>query len=663
MSANDTGKNPEPVFRKLLVANRGEIACRIVRTAKRMGIPTVAVFSESDSRALHVRLADESVLIGPPAPAESYLNMEKILDAAIGSGADAVHPGYGFLSENPDFADAVEHAGIIFIGPSASAIRAMGVKNRAKQLMEKAGVPVVPGYHGEAQNDALLIEEARRIGFPALIKPAAGGGGKGMRVADSASEFPERLAEARRESVSAFGSGDVIIERLIRRPRHIEVQIFGDSRGKVIHLFERDCTLQRRHQKIIEECPAPGISAGFREAVCDAAVRAASAIGYSGAGTVEFIADGTAGLRSDRFWFMEMNTRLQVEHPVTETALDLDLVEWQIKVAAGYPLPLEEFCGRLKRHAIEARIYAEDPANGFLPSAGLITRAEMPRTARIDTGVTAGDAISPFYDPMIAKIIARGETREQARRQLLDELRQTEILGVRTNLAFLTGVAGSREFKYGEFDTGTVERLFPARREPCAPPKDTVRLAAISFAGQLNRQGPLTGFSLWQPQVRGLSFRSGETAFTAEITIHCADRCEVAIGDETANCVRVTGGWRIDGRDVEATVLKKGGAVHVFQDGIWEFVPVDMLDFVAAGSTGCNSVRAPMPGLVRSVLVAAGHRAAAGDTLAVMEAMKMELNISVPRDCTVKDVFVKEGGQVAAGELLVQLDGDSAAQP
>ena len=626
LNEDDKAQLPEPVFRKLLIANRGEIACRIARSANRMGISTVAVFSESDLHSLHVRMADESVLIGPPAPAESYLNAEKILDAAIGSGADAVHPGYGFLSENPGFAAGVEHAGIKFIGPSASAIRDMGVKNRAKQLMQEAGVPVVPGYHGETQGDARLIEESRRIGFPVLIKPVAGGGGKGMRVAASEAAFPERLAEARREAVTAFGNGDVIIERLIQCPRHIEVQVFGDSHGNVIHLFERDCTLQRRHQKIIEECPAPGISAGFREAICDAAVRAARAIGYVGAGTVEFIADDTAGLRTDRFWFMEMNTRLQVEHPVTETALDLDLVAWQLKVAAGLPLPLDEFSGRLRRHAIEARIYAEDPANGFLPSAGLITRADMPRNARVDTGVTAGDAISPFYDPMIAKIIARGETREEARRELLDALRQTEILGIRTNLAFLIGVAGSKEFTRGEFDTGTIERRLAARQGSAAP-RDALLLAAIGFAGLEDRQGPLTGFSLWQPQVRSLSFGAGETTVTAEIAIRGPDRCEIAIAGETAECVRVAGGWRIDGKSVPAAAVKKGGAVHVLLDGIWEFAPVDLLETDPSADGGDNAVRAPMPGIVRSVLVAAGDKAAAGDTLAIMEAMKMELVI------------------------------------
>ncbi len=621
-----------------------------------MGIPTVAVFSEADTNAMHVRMADEAVLIGPPPPAESYLSCEKILDAAIASNADAVHPGYGFLSENPDFADAVENAGIRFVGPSAAAIRAMGVKNRAKQLVQEAGVPVVPGYHGEAQDDALLIEESRRIGFPALIKPVAGGGGKGMRVAESEAAFPQRLGEARREAIAAFGNGDVIIERLIQCPRHVEVQIFGDCHGNVINLFERDCTLQRRHQKIIEECPAPGISAEFREAICDAAVRTARAISYVGAGTIEFIADGTAGLRTDMFWFMEMNTRLQVEHPVTETALDLDLVAWQLKVAAGFPLPLDEYSGRLQRHAIEARIYAEDPASGFLPSAGIITRADMPRCARVDTGVASGDAISPFYDPMIAKIIAGGETREQARRQLLDELRQTEILGVRTNLAFLIGVAGSEEFTRGEFDTGTVERRFVNLQDPAAPPPDALALAAIGFAGQLDRQGPLTGFSLWQPLVRSLSFSTGEALFTAEIAIRDRDRCEVTVAGETMDCVRSKRGWRIDGREVSATALRKGGAVHVLLDGIWEFTPVDMLAFDPSESAGGNAVRAPMPGIVRSVLVAAGDKIVAGDTLAIMEAMKMELAISAPRDGAVKSVWVADGSQVSDAELLVTLD-------
>ncbi len=452
------------MFQKILIANRGEIACRIIRTARRMGIATVAVYSDADRRALHVEMADEAVHIGPSPAAESYLAIERIVEAARMRGAEAVHPGYGFLSENPAFVDAVVAAGLTFIGPSAASIRAMGLKDAAKRLMEEAGVPVVPGYHGEAQEIVVLASKAREIGYPVLIKARAGGGGKGMRKVDRPQEFAAALASAEREAKSAFGDGRVLVEKWVETPRHVEVQVFGDSFGNAIHLFERDCSAQRRHQKVIEEAPAPGMTAEMRQAMATAAVRAAKAIGYAGAGTVEFIADASAGLRPDRFWFMEMNTRLQVEHPVTEMVTGEDLVEWQLRVAAGERLPRAQEELNLEGHALEARIYAEDPGRDFLPATGTLHHLSFPAAApagaamRVETGVRAGDAISSWYDPMIAKLVVRAGDRKAALAALVAALEQTEIAGSTTNVAFLAALAGDADFSEGTVDTGLIAR-------------------------------------------------------------------------------------------------------------------------------------------------------------------------------------------------------------
>src|SRR5436190_12132588 len=448
------------MFGSVLIANRGEIAVRIARTAKRLGMRVVAVYSEADAGALHVRAADEAYLIGPPPPRESYLVIDKIIEAAALAHADCIHPGYRFLSENPQFAEACAAMGIAFVGPPPAAIRAMGLKDQAKALMEKAGVPVVPGYHGELQDPKFLKEKAYQIGYPVLIKAVAGGGGKGMRRVDKHAEFDAALEAAAREGQSSFGDPRVLIEKYVTAPRHIEMQVFADSHGNVIHLNERDCSLQRRHQKVIEEAPAPGMIAGVRDAMGRAATEAARAVGYRGAGTVEFIADGSRGLRSDGFWFMEMNTRLQVEHPVTEAITGLDLVEMQFRVAAGEALPLTQAEVPIHGHAAEARLYAEDPARGFLPSTGTLVALELPtgEGVRVDAGVEAGSVVSPYYDPMIAKVIAHGSDRAQALARLATALGETVVVGPHANAAFLKALVSHPEFRAGNFDTGFIDR-------------------------------------------------------------------------------------------------------------------------------------------------------------------------------------------------------------
>ena len=510
------------MFRTILIANRGEIACRIIRTARCMGIRTIAVYSEADRDAMHVRQADEACFIGPAPASESYLKFEAIVSIAKEAGAEAIHPGYGFLAENADFAQACADACIVFIGPSPAAIRAMGDKAAAKAIMEKAGVPVVPGYHGKRRDAATLRKAAAEIGFPVLIKPVAGGGGKGMRVVRKAGDLAEALAAARREAKSAFGDARVLIEKLIARPRHIEVQVFGDARGNVVHLFERDCSIQRRHQKIIEEAPAPGVTGEWREALCEAAVAAARAVDYTGAGTVEFIVETGPGGAPGGFWFMEMNTRLQVEHPVTEMITGADLVEWQFRVAAGEPLPMKQEDLAMSGHAIEARLYAEDPANGFLPSPGRIVFAELPwhgQDIRVDDGGIGGDTvIPPDYDPLIAKIVAGGDSREAAIRNLRNGLENTRIAGVTTNTEFLSRVLASDEFAHGGADTGFVERNLETLLPPkgAAPPR-VLALACLALLCEHRRgaaESARASRDPWSPWARGDGWRLNDTGHT-----------------------------------------------------------------------------------------------------------------------------------------------------
>ena len=533
------------MFSKILIANRGEIACRIIRTARRMGIATVAVYSDADRQALHVREADEAVHIGPSPAAESYLAADRIIAAANDRGAEAIHPGYGFLSENPEFVDAVEAAGLTFIGPSAASIRAMGLKDAAKRLMEKAGVPVVPGYHGEAQELVLLAGKAREIGYPVLIKARAGGGGKGMRKVDNPDDFADALASCRREAKAAFGDDRVLVEKFIEKPRHIEVQVFGDNHGGAVHLFERDCSAQRRHQKVIEEAPAPGMTDEMRSAMTDAAVKAAKAIDYSGAGTIEFIVDGSRGLSPDGFWFMEMNTRLQVEHPVTELVTGVDLVEWQLRVAAGEALPLTqdeiELCG----HSFEARIYAEDPAKGFLPAIGKLHHMRFGDAGgacitRIEAGVAEGDAISPYYDPMIAKLVVQGADRDTALDGLVTALGASRIAGSTTNIAFLKALAENASFASGDVDTGMIERhqqQLVATPEPDSNAVFQAMLAASGFKPASRSDDPwdsISGYGHFHQLAKRIRLKRGGELVEGTAVPASQGRVQIAIGDETA---------------------------------------------------------------------------------------------------------------------------------
>ncbi|MCY1667085.1 acetyl/propionyl/methylcrotonyl-CoA carboxylase subunit alpha [Rhizobium sp. SL86] len=643
------------MFRKILIANRGEIACRIIKTARKLGVATVAVYSDADRHALHVTLADQAVAIGGAAPKDSYLKGDAIIAVALETGAEAIHPGYGFLSENPDFVDAVEKAGLVFIGPSAKAIRAMGLKDAAKALMEKAGVPVVPGYHGDNQDGGFLAEQAGRIGYPVLIKAVAGGGGKGMRRVENAGEFADALRAAKAEAANAFGNEAVLIEKYVSAPRHIEVQVFGDGRDAV-HLFERDCSLQRRHQKVIEEAPAPGMTAAMREAMGSAAVRAAKAIGYSGAGTIEFILDGSEGLRPDRFWFMEMNTRLQVEHPVTEAVTGLDLVEWQLLVASGEPLPLRQEDIRLMGHAFEARLYAEDVAAGFLPATGRLAHLSFPENCRADTGVQSGDEISPWYDPMIAKIITHGPTRDIALSKLGRVLDETEVAGTVTNLTFLAALARHKGFTRGEVDTGLIGRDLASLVQK---PEDDRLVSAMAAAAALHVAAlpahPLTGFSLWAPLTQRITLEKGSERIEVELMLDGPQTARLRVGDQEFRAALDGWHWTLAGEGGLKVVEADG--IHVFAQGATaSFQRHDPLNRDAAAGMGSDVTLAPMPGLVRALFVAAGQEVEAGQPLCVLEAMKMEHTLKAARAGRVAEVFVREGVQIAAGDPLVQLE-------
>ena len=609
----------------LLIANRGEIACRIIRTARAMGIRTIAVFSTADANALHVREADEAVAIGPAAARDSYLLPANILAAARESGAAAIHPGYGFLSENADFAQAVIDAGLIWVGPNPDSIRAMGLKDAAKARMIAAGVPVTPGYLGEDQSPDRLAAEAARIGYPVLIKAVAGGGGKGMRQVDDAGAFADALASCRREAAASFGDDRVLIEKYILAPRHIEVQVFGDRHGQVVHLFERDCSLQRRHQKVIEEAPAPGMDGETRASVCAAAVTAARAVDYVGAGTIEFIADASQGLRADRIWFMEMNTRLQVEHPVTEAITGQDLVEWQLRVAAGEPLPCTQDELAIHGHAIEARLYAEDPAKGFLPSIGTLEAFDLGDPAesgvRIDTGVEQGSVISPFYDPMIAKLIAHGATREEARERLADALDEAIVWPVRCNAGFLVEALDHPDFVAGRVDTGLIAREGEALMPPALPSEE----ALIAAAAELTGPAFVPGLRLnAAPRRAGMFLLDGQPI---AIDFAEADEAEEAI--------------------TTSVLMSEGGQT-------WALAPFRAAG-KAAGGASDGAILAPMPGRVIAVEVAAGDAVVRGQKLLTLEAMKMEHSLTAPFDGTLAELNAAVGAQVTEGTLLAKI--------
>jgi acetyl/propionyl-CoA carboxylase alpha subunit len=628
------------VFASLLIANRGEIARRITRTARRMGIATVAAYSDADAGAAHVRDADRAVRIGPAPASESYLVGERIIAAAAETGAEAIHPGYGFLSENADFAGAVIDAGLIWVGPPPAAIRAMGLKDAAKRLMAEAGVPVTPGYLGEDQAPAVLAREAKRIGWPVMIKAVAGGGGRGMRRVEHGDAFAEALVSARREAAAAFGDDRVLLEKAIERPRHIEVQVFGDKSGNVVHLFERDCSLQRRHQKVIEEAPAPGMSAEVRAAVCDAAVRAARAVAYEGAGTIEFIADASGGLLADRIWFMEMNTRLQVEHPVTEAITGLDLVEWQLRVAAGEPLPLTQDEVAMSGHAIEARLYAEDPARGFLPSSGPLAFFDLPAAIRVDSGFEGGDDITPFYDPMIAKLIAHAGDRSAALGALRDACARTRVWPVRTNAGLLTRLLDDPDIRRGAVNTELISGVGAAvmtRPEPSRVLLITAAWALLDEAaprGAVEPWAELQGFRLNAPIRRVVRLRCDGIDYEID-------------ADEDAD-----GPWN----EAAAVLAGPDGPLICFGGGeAYEFVSAGA---VAAheGAGGDGTILAPMPGRIVAVAAKAGDAVKRGAPLVTLEAMKMEHVLTAPFDGSVAEVMAQVGQQVSEGVLLARVE-------
>ncbi|HEY1720788.1 MAG TPA: acetyl/propionyl/methylcrotonyl-CoA carboxylase subunit alpha [Magnetospirillaceae bacterium] len=660
------------MFDRLLIANRGEIACRIMRTARRMGIQTIAVYSEADAGARHMREADEAVLIGPPPASESYLVIDKIIAAAQRTHADAIHPGYGFLSENEDFAEACAKAGLIFVGPPVGAIRAMGSKSEAKALMAKANVPLVPGYHGADQDPALLAREAVRIGFPVLIKPSAGGGGKGMHVVESAEAFDQSLATARREAKSSFGDDRVLIEKYLQRPRHIEVQVFADTHGNSIHLFARDCSVQRRHQKVVEEAPAPGLSAAQMNEMGAAAVAAARAVNYVGAGTVEFIAEGGT------FHFMEMNTRLQVEHPVTEMVTGLDLVEWQLRVAAGEKLPLTQGQVTVRGHAVEARVYAEDPRRDFLPSTGKLVHVSWPEQGsnlRVDSGVEAGDSISPYYDPMIAKVIAWGEDRSAALRRLANALESSAVVGVANNIPFLASILRYGEFAAGPVDTGFLGRHMAELAAPAPAANDTeLTLAALSVLAEQRKTADADPWSIadgWQLNGEAnttLTFRDGEYEITVGVRYRRDGGYALTLpgGVVQARAHRDSEGVLhadLDGHRVQARAIHVGTTIHIYGPrGPITLTRVDPYSGSGGDAHGTGHLSAPMPGAVVAVAVKAGDKVARGARLMVIEAMKMEHSILAPADGTVTTVRFAVGDKVREGEELIEFAAAEAAQ-
>ena len=665
------------MFRKILIANRGEIAVRVARTARRLGIATVAVYSDADAGAPHVKACDEAVHIGPPQPAESYLRIDRIIDAAKRTGAEAIHPGYGFLSENEKFADALEEAGIVFVGPTAATIRAMGSKSAAKDLMEKAGVPTTPGYQGADQSFETFRRECARIGYPVLLKATAGGGGKGMKVVAREADLAEQLASAQREGKNSFGDDRVLVEKYIARARHLEVQIVGDGRGEVVHFFERDCSVQRRHQKIIEEAPAPRLPASVRKRLHDIGVNAGKAVNYRGAGTVECLYDGKDGV-----YFMEMNTRLQVEHPVTEEITGVDLVEWQLRVAAGEDLPLKQGEIRDQGWAFEARLYAENPDNNFAPSIGTLTTLRLPKSGRVDSGVEEGQTITPFYDPMIAKVILHGRSREEALARLRFALAEIRVGGVETNARFLHRLASDPDFIAGDVSTRYIDdhgdALFahaPAGNRAIAAALMQRHIDVVSEASA-DPWEKLTGFRLNKP-AKAVAWitQEGEPAIArvsagahgAEVEIDpnasAAGRREGKThgapfrfsfsGSQSENGVRLT----IDGQSFEAAVIDHGPRKRVYIGAEhFDIQHPDVLAGALAGHSAEGSLSAPMPGVVTLIKAKHGDRVAAGAVLMIMEAMKMEHAIKAPHDGVVKSFRFKPGDQVKEGELLVEFE-------
>jgi len=664
------------LFDKILIANRGEIACRVAATARRLGIKTVAVYSEADADAKHVAACDEAVLLGPAPSNESYLRAEKIIEAALATGAQAIHPGYGFLSENEAFAESCARAGLVFIGPPASAIRAMGSKSAAKALMESADVPLVPGYHGENQDAGFLRDQADRIGYPVLLKASAGGGGKGMRIVERSEDFEAALKSCKREAISSFGDDRVLVEKYLIRPRHIEIQVFADTHGDCVFLFERDCSVQRRHQKVLEEAPAPGMSEQRRRAMGHAAVAAAKAVGYVGAGTVEFIAN-----QDGSFYFMEMNTRLQVEHPVTEMITGTDLVEWQLRVAAGEPLPKRQDELRIHGHALEARVYAENPEKGFLPSIGTLRHlrtpaavhfelgqgasAAAPAAVRIDSGVREGDGISPFYDPMIAKLIVWGRDRKEALARMAQALAGYQVAGLATNVAFLQRLVTSAPFSGADLDTGLIERhrdsLFPPPRPASLPVLALAAALLLDDGRQAGVTDPWAGAHGWR--MNGTLARRlelGDDAGTQVLEIaYRREGWQVQVGGQAAS-MSLAGREdtqftiKLDGAVVRGHVVRDGQAIHVFHAGQHVTLQYsDPLSHAGDAETEGGRLTAPMPGKIVALLTAPGAVVEKGTPLLIMEAMKMEHTIISPAGGIVEELLYAAGDQVSDGVQLL----------
>ncbi|OYW44028.1 MAG: methylcrotonoyl-CoA carboxylase [Sphingomonadales bacterium 32-68-7] len=653
------------MIRSLLIANRGEIACRVIRTARAKGIRTVAVYSDADAKALHVRQADEAVHIGPSPAAESYLRGDKIIAAAKATGVEAIHPGYGFLSENAEFAESVIAAGLKWIGPRPDSIRAMGLKDAAKKLMIEAGVPVTPGYMGEDQSPDRLLAEAEAIGWPVLIKAVAGGGGKGMRKVDAAPQFLEMLESCRREAKASFGNDEVLLEKWITSPRHIEVQVFGDTHGNVVHLFERDCSLQRRHQKVIEEAPAPGMDEATREAICAAAVRAAKAVDYVGAGTIEFIADASQGLSADRIFFMEMNTRLQVEHPVTEEITGVDLVEWQLRVASGEPLPKRQDELAINGWAMEARLYAEDPATGFLPSTGRLEHLRLPEATRIETGVEQGDAISPYYDPMIAKLVALAADREGARRALAAACGSTQCSPVKTNAWFLRRLLNQEAFAIGRVTTSFIADYEAELTRPAV--SDEARLAAVSWRLEEFVGAAWNGDQAIAPQ--GLfGFRLNADRAPARLTLSMDGTASEVVASPDSTGDHWQWAISIDGRSEfelsqslpttfgPSAEDEPDGSILLFEDGVAHHATFGPARKLGGTSAADGAILAPMPGKVIAVDIAEGEMVAKGQRLLVLEAMKMEHALTAPFDGTVAELKAQAGAQVQVEALLARVE-------
>ena len=662
------------MFKKILIANRGEIACRVAATARRMAIKTVAVYSDADAGAKHVAACDEAVHIGGSAPGDSYLRWERIIEAAHATGAEAIHPGYGFLSENEEFARACVKAGLVFIGPPASAISAMGLKAESKQLMEKAGVPLVPGYHGSDQDPALLQREADRIGYPVLIKASAGGGGKGMRAVDKSEDFAAALASCRREAISSFGDDAVLVEKYAQRPRHIEIQVFGDTQGNYVYLFERDCSVQRRHQKVLEEAPAPGMTEALRREMGEAAVAAARAVNYVGAGTVEFIVEQLDGKM--KFYFMEMNTRLQVEHPVTEAITGLDLVEWQFRVAAGQPLPLQQAQLKIHGHAIEARICAENPDNQFLPATGTLRVYRQPACTRferadhgvrIDDGVRQGDAISPYYDSMVAKLIVHGDTREEALARMDQALSEFHVVGLQTNVQFLRHVVTSESFAKADLDTALIQReaavLF--EQEKIGQPLAIAAAVALTLQEEqaLATADPFSRRDGWRshgPVSRSFEFEFHGQPQTAQLWHQHDGSLQLVLGGQRLSLhIEPTAAGlliALDGQRARLQVYRLGEQVHVFgAGGATQITVIDLLAHAGVAQHEAGRLTAPMPGKVVSFAVQAGDKVIRGQALAVMEAMKMEHTIAAPADGVVAEILYAPGDQVQEGAELLSL--------